>query len=762
MRGERIRYLHAGVFAAALGAALCGTVLETRAVGGARADSSAEGELVLAVHAPGEARRALVVPAELFIAAVSPAGSRVRLDEFRFYADGALVYAESLRAELEADPDFAELQRWIEELPAELTHRRAPRAFLDPARPELGPAAWDERLGAIRARLADLRARYAAAELLPFRAHAAWLPLDQFFLPGEPAGRTLELRFEIDWTDARGAPRLASTSSRLRWLGAPLGASPGFAAGLASSAFGAAALSIHAGDLHVHSCHGEAMNACSPSSNCAAESFQTSGSFSYAALKAQFQALGLDWMSATDHSYCVNSDSEYQAIVAETAALSDASFAAFPDIELSSDESGPQIGSDVGNLTCLFTTAANHMGAHQIAARIAGGNDGFLGFCDGASGDVLAPFPANVQAVRAQGGFPIVNHPTGSFAWNSFAATPGFEANMLHGVEIWNGASVSGQSGDVGRWVDWLRGGRLLYAYSGSDTHDAAFAFGATHAVLSGAPFSGASVLAALRAGRAYVSNGPALLLEVEQAGAALFMGTVQAVPLGSPALAQTARAAYDFGAATGRISIYAGGVGDAAETLVCQSAPLSGAGTFECAAVLRTDTSSWLRAYAQTEAGDAAAYTNPVFFRLGAGALASYCTAKPNSQGCLPSIGFEGTPSGSFDAPFDVTARDVLNQKSGLCFFGALPAAIPFQGAFLCVAPPTQRGPLAFSGGSLTPADCSGVLRTDVRALIQSGSSALLAPGLSAHAQYWYRDPADAAGFGTGLSDALSFTILP
>ena len=71
-----------------------------------------------------------------------------------------------------------------------------------------------------------------------------------------------------------------------------------------------AGYSVHAGDLHVHSCHGEALDACAPSSDCTAESFQTSGSFSYAELRTMYEALGIDWFTATDHSYCINSETE--------------------------------------------------------------------------------------------------------------------------------------------------------------------------------------------------------------------------------------------------------------------------------------------------------------------------------------------------------------------------------------------------------------------------------------------------------------------
>ena len=34
--------------------------------------------------------------------------------------------------------------------------------------------------------------------------------------------------------------------------------------------------------------------------------------------------------------------------------------------------------------------------------------------------------------------------------------------------------------------------------------------------------------------------------------------------------------------------------------------------------------------------------------------------------------------------------------------------------------------------------------------------------PGDTLYAQYWSRDPFDLAGFGSSLSDALEFSVLP
>ena len=46
--------------------------------------------------------------------------------------------------------------------------------------------------------------------------------------------------------------------------------------------------------------------------------------------------------------------------------------------------------------------------------------------------------------------------------------------------------------------------------------------------------------------------------------------------------------------------------------------------------------------------------------------------------------------------------------------------------------------------------------------ARIQSGIDLLLVPGVSISAQYYFRDALDPFGFGSGMSNAIRFTICP
>lgn len=141
-------------------------------------------------------------------------------------------------------------------------------------------------------------------------------------------------------------------------------------------------------------------------------------------------------------------------------------------------------------------------------------------------------------------------------------------------------------------------------------------------------------------------------------------------------------------------------------------------------------------------------------------GNVATYCTSKMNSQFCMPAIGFSGLPSASASLPFDITATAVLNNRTGLLYYGYATKSAPFQGGTMCIESPLRRTPVQNTGGAASGNDCSGTMTFDMNAFIQSGADALMIPGQFACAQYYYRDPADP--FTTGLTNAVSFTICP
>lgn len=142
----------------------------------------------------------------------------------------------------------------------------------------------------------------------------------------------------------------------------------------------------------------------------------------------------------------------------------------------------------------------------------------------------------------------------------------------------------------------------------------------------------------------------------------------------------------------------------------------------------------------------------------------ASYCTAGTTTNGCNATLASTGVPSASATSGFVVTASQVEGQKQGLFFYSLSGAQAQPWGSgtsFLCVHPPTQRGPVATSGG--TSNACDGSLTLDWNAFRASSPTILGAPfqgGESVWIQTWFRDPP--APKSTSLSNALSFTVAP
>jgi hypothetical protein len=143
------------------------------------------------------------------------------------------------------------------------------------------------------------------------------------------------------------------------------------------------------------------------------------------------------------------------------------------------------------------------------------------------------------------------------------------------------------------------------------------------------------------------------------------------------------------------------------------------------------------------------------------------YCTAKVNSLGCTPTIGFTGTPSATAGSGFTVDGSNVRNQKAGLLFYGMNGQNnTPFQGGTLCVATPIKRTPAVNSGGTPAPTnDCTGVYSIDmnafaVGALGGTPDPSLTVPGTVVDCQYWGRDPGFPAPNNTTLTDGLEYVV--
>jgi len=137
-----------------------------------------------------------------------------------------------------------------------------------------------------------------------------------------------------------------------------------------------------------------------------------------------------------------------------------------------------------------------------------------------------------------------------------------------------------------------------------------------------------------------------------------------------------------------------------------------------------------------------------------------TYCVAKVNSLGCTPAIQASGMASATSNLPFTVSATNVINNRSGLVYYGFNSLNAPWQGGIKCVASPTFRTPVQDSTGSISGTDCTGTYAFDFNALIQSNLNPQLLVGAKVFAQYWSRDPQSPST--TGLTNAVSFTVFP
>jgi len=139
------------------------------------------------------------------------------------------------------------------------------------------------------------------------------------------------------------------------------------------------------------------------------------------------------------------------------------------------------------------------------------------------------------------------------------------------------------------------------------------------------------------------------------------------------------------------------------------------------------------------------------------------YCTAKTNSCGGTPAIGWSGASSATSGTGFFVRATGAKGLKPGLLLYGDQgPAAVPFSGGTLCIATPVRRSTVVVDSVG-TPGACDGILQINVNGFAHGyfgGSPAptLLVPGTRFCCQMWGRDtPTQAL-----LSDALEFVVCP
>jgi hypothetical protein len=136
-----------------------------------------------------------------------------------------------------------------------------------------------------------------------------------------------------------------------------------------------------------------------------------------------------------------------------------------------------------------------------------------------------------------------------------------------------------------------------------------------------------------------------------------------------------------------------------------------------------------------------------------------SYCTAKTNSQGCVPELSAQGTPTLSGPDDFVVSVGDAINNKPGLFLWGKKAQLDFVFGSVICVGPPLIRTPPSTTGGTAGPDDCTGTMSFAFTHdyMAQQG----IQIGDDVHVQAWYRDPAQSV-HPVGLSAGMTFFVVP
>ena len=148
--------------------------------------------------------------------------------------------------------------------------------------------------------------------------------------------------------------------------------------------------------------------------------------------------------------------------------------------------------------------------------------------------------------------------------------------------------------------------------------------------------------------------------------------------------------------------------------------------------------------------------------------AVVTYCTPRTTSNGCVPTMAHAGVPSASAGLGFTIRGEEVINNKSGLLFYGVNGRAnLAFQGGTLCVATPIKRTTAVNSGGNPPPNDCSGVFSLDMNAFAAGALGggplpALRVAGTLVDCQWWGRDPGFPSPINTILSDGLEYSVEP
>ncbi|MFH0861321.1 MAG: CehA/McbA family metallohydrolase [Candidatus Altiarchaeota archaeon] len=257
------------------------------------------------------------------------------------------------------------------------------------------------------------------------------------------------------------------------------------------------------GDLHIHTNY----------TNCDASIYNGVGTV--ADRRDEAITSGLNWISITDHSYCMTS-TIWNNFKNDCHNADSSSFLILHSEELSVDESCPS-ETDNENWCCKGPTDCTVCGSADAGHMNAHGISSFVGYtkhdCFTGSTGRCPDEPDSQDGIddaNNNEGLAIINHPFNSeWDWASLSCVSDYT-----GLEIWNGEFDSKDQDTIDYWIDELLDGEKIYGFSGSDSENAALfhekLFGEDKFVYLGcylSSFTEDELKSSLENGRCFISN---------------------------------------------------------------------------------------------------------------------------------------------------------------------------------------------------------------------------------------------------------------
>jgi len=350
-----------------------------------------------------------------------------------------------------------------------------------------------------------------------------------------------------------------------------------------------------------------------------------------AAISAMSRSTGIGWVALTDHSYDLD-DSEHDYLV------NDPSLPRWRGLlqEAEEDRSGVCLipGEEV---SCGNAQSRNvHLLGLGLSEHIPGKGD-----------SAERPWhtrpdfsiPEVIERIHQQKGLAVAAHPgycpplgerivfrRGTWQWADLIR-PG-----LDGVQLWNGEDDAGFHRGMEQWVHALLSGRAVVALAGNDSHGAfgrsrrvrlpwvsltdnlRHLFGKVRTVVAAQHRTRQAILDALARGASYLTDGPALTMEVVASERRFPLGS--RVREGANAASVHAVSTSDWGA-IGRVGVAVGVLGEESERWTWHRPPAQ-AMRLDWELPLAITRPAYVRAEVLTT-GNARALTNPIWIN-GAG----------------------------------------------------------------------------------------------------------------------------------------------